>query len=256
MNDEQLQRYCRHILLPQIDIAGQQRLIQSTVLIVGLGGLGSPAAMYLAASGVGRLILCDDDHVEPTNLQRQIIHTSADLGRAKVDSARDTLLGLNPDARIETVTTRFAGAALDEVVDEVDAVVDASDNFATRFALNEACHRQHTPLISGAAIRMQGQVSVFQLDQPDSPCYHCLFADDEGIAETCSEQGILAPVCGIIGAVQATETLKTLIGLPNLAGRLLLLDAYTMSWRSISLTKDPHCPVCSTAAEHMNAARA
>ncbi len=201
--------------------------------------------MYLAAGGVGTLILCDDDQVEITNLQRQLLHTDRDLGRPKVDSARDTLRALNPDVQVETVYGRLSGAALEEAVARADAVVDASDNFATRFALNAACVKRATPLISGAAIRLQGQVSTFPLDQPGSPCYHCLFEDDHGAADTCSEQGILAPVAGIIGCVQATEAVKTLIGLPTLAGRLLTLDALTMDWRCVSFARDEACPVCA-----------
>lgn len=245
MDDRQRQRYSRHILVPQIDVEGQERLMASRVLVVGLGGLGSPAAMYLAAAGVGTLVLCDDDQVELSNLQRQLLHTEEDLGRPKVDSARDTLRALNPDVRIETVYGRLTGTALDEAVARADAVVDASDNFATRFALNAACVRGATALISGAAIRLQGQVSTFPLDQPGSPCYHCLFEDDQGVADTCSEQGILAPVAGIIGAVQAAEAVKALIGLPTLAGRLLTLDALTMNWRSAGFARDERCPVCA-----------
>ncbi len=244
MNDAQLQRYSRHILLAQIDTAGQARLLASRVLIVGMGGLGSPAAMYLASSGVGTLVLCDDDVVEPSNLPRQIIHGEADLGRPKVESARDRLLALNPEVRIETRFERLAGPALEDAVAGVDAVVDASDNFATRFALNAACVRHRTPLVAGAAIRLQGQVSVFPLQDPDSPCYHCLFEDDDTTGDTCSEQGILAPIVGIIGSIQAAETIKLLAGLPVTAGRLLLLDAVTMNWRSVSFVRNSRCPVC------------
>ncbi len=244
MNDAQLQRYSRHILLPQIDTAGQARLLAARVLIVGLGGLGSPAAMYLASSGVGTLVLCDDDVVEVSNLPRQIIHGEADLGRPKVESARDRLLAINPGVRIETRFERLAGPALAEAVAGADAVVDASDNFATRFALNAACVKHRTPLIAGAAIRLQGQVSVFPLQRPDSPCYHCLFQDDDTAGDTCSEQGILAPVVGIIGSIQATETIKLLAGLPVTEGRLLRLDAVTMDWRSATFSRDSRCPVC------------
>lgn len=246
MNDDQLQRYSRHILLPQIDTAGQERLLAARVLVVGLGGLGSPAAMYLASSGVGTLVLCDDDVVEVTNLPRQIVHGEADLGRPKVESARDRLLALNPEVRVETRFERLADRALEDAVAGVDAVVDASDNFATRFALNAACVKHRTPLIAGAAIRLQGQVSVFPLQHPDSPCYHCLFQDDHSAADTCSEQGILAPVVGIIGSIQATETLKLLAGLPVMEGRLLLLDAAAMHWRSVPFSRDSRCPVCGT----------
>lgn len=245
MDDRLRHRYSRHIVLPQIDLSGQEALLRSTVVVVGLGGLGSPAAMYLASSGVGRLILCDDDQVEVTNLQRQIIHSHADLGRPKVDSARDRLAALNPEVAIETVYGRLTGPALRETVARADAVVDASDNFATRFALNEACVKLGTPLIAGAAIRLQGQVSTFPLNRPGSPCYRCLFDDDDQAGDTCSEQGILAPVAGIIGCVQATEAIKVLIGLPTLAGRLLLLDASTMKWREVTFVRDHTCPVCA-----------
>lgn len=244
MNDSQLQRYSRHILLPQIDTPGQARLLAARVLIVGLGGLGSPAAMYLASSGVGTLVLCDDDVVELSNLPRQIIHGEADLGRPKVESARDRLVSLNPDVCIETRFERLAGASLENAVAGVDAVVDASDNFVTRFALNAACVKHRTPLVAGAAIRLQGQVCVFPLQRPDSPCYHCLFQDDDTAGDTCSEQGILAPVVGIIGSIQATETVKLLAGLSVTEGRLLLLDAMTMHWRSVPFSRDSRCPVC------------
>lgn len=249
MNDGQLQRYSRHILVPQIGIAGQARLLAARVLVLGLGGLGSPVAMYLASSGVGTLVLCDDDVVEVTNLPRQILHGEADLGRPKVESARDRLLALNPEIRIETRFERLAGTALEDAVAGVDAVVDASDNFATRFALNAACVKHRTPLIAGAAIRLQGQVSVFPLQRPDSPCYHCLFQDDKTTADTCSEQGILAPVVGIIGSIQATETIKLLAGLAVMEGRLLLLDALTMTWRSLSFSRDGRCPVCGPGVQ-------
>lgn len=244
MDDQQRQRYSRQILLPQIGVAGQERLARARVLLIGAGGLGSAAAMYLAVAGVGRLVLCDDDRVELANLQRQILHGTADLDRPKVESARERLAALNPHVEIETVYGRLSGPALDAAVARADAVVDASDNFATRFALNAACVRQRTPLISGAAIRFQGQVGVFLLDRPGSPCYQCLFRDDDTAGETCSEQGILAPVVGIVGSVQATETIKALLGLPTLAGRLLQIDALAVTWRSTGFARDPACPTC------------
>lgn len=245
MNDDQLLRYSRHILLPQVGIEGQERLRAARVLIVGMGGLGSPVALYLAASGVGHLVLVDHDHVEISNLQRQIVHTSASIGLAKVASAQQTLLGLNPEITITTFEQRLDVDALMEQVGLADAVVDATDNFATRFALNRVCVAQKTPLISGAAIRMEGQVAVFRPDRPDSPCYRCLYKDMDELGETCSQTGVLAPVVGIIGSIQATETLKVLLEMgETLTGRLLLLDAYTMEWRSLRLHKDPQCPVC------------
>jgi molybdopterin/thiamine biosynthesis adenylyltransferase len=246
VNQRQLQRYSRHILLPQIDVSGQERLLAARVLIAGLGGLGSPAALYLAGSGIGALVLWDDDVVELANLQRQIIHTDADLGRPKVVSARDKLLTLNPDVRVEARFARLAGDALEDAVAGVDAVVDATDNFATRFALNAACVKHRVPLISGAAVRFQGQVCVFPLQRPGGPCYRCLFQDDDQTGETCGDQGVLAPLVGIIGSVQATEAVKLLAGLPCPGGRLLLLDGLTMQWRSVAFSRDRHCPVCGS----------
>jgi len=245
MDDSQLLRYSRHILLPQIGIDGQQKLLGSRVLIIGMGGLGSPVALYLAASGVGQIVIVDHDRVELSNLQRQIVHTTAAIGQNKVDSAQRALKALNPEISITAINTRLDPDALDEEVHLADACVDASDNFATRFALNRACVTHKTPLISGAVIRMEGQVAVFRADRPDSPCYRCLYRDMDELAETCSQTGVLAPLPGIIGSIQATETLKVLLDVGEpLAGRLLLLDAMTMEWRSVRLRKDPACPVC------------
>jgi adenylyltransferase/sulfurtransferase len=246
LEDEQLLRYSRQIMLPQVDAAGQMRLLESTVLVVGLGGLGAPVAMYLAAAGVGNLVVVDDDEVDLSNLQRQIIHTTADVGRPKVDSARDALLALNPELTITTVEARLEGALLRELVDEADVVVDACDNFATRFAINEACFASGTPLVSGAAIRLEGQVAVFDPRVDASPCYRCLYRDEGELAETCTQSGVFTPVVGIIGSLQATEALKLLVGLGEaLTGRLLLLDAETMQIRTIRLPRDPKCPVCA-----------
>ncbi|MHB8454898.1 MAG: HesA/MoeB/ThiF family protein [Acidiferrobacterales bacterium] len=245
MDDSQLLRYSRQILLPQIGIEGQQRLLGSRVLIIGMGGLGSPVALYLAASGVGELVIVDHDRVELSNLQRQIAHTTAAIGQDKVDSAQRMIKALNPDVQVTAVNAQLSPAALDEQVRLADACVDASDNFATRFALNRACVTHKTPLISGAVIRMEGQVAVFRSDRPESPCYRCLYKDMDELAETCSQTGVLAPLPGIIGSIQATETLKVLLDVgESLAGRLLLLDAMTMEWRSLRLRKDPGCPVC------------
>ncbi len=246
MNDDQLLRYSRQILLPQIGVEGQQRLAASRALVLGVGGLGSPIAMYLAAAGVGRLVLVDFDTVELSNLQRQIAHRDADIGRPKVESARDTLRALNPEVRVETIAARLDRAALLARARETDLVIDASDNFETRFLANEVCCEAGVPLVSGAAVRFEGQVAVFRHDRPDAPCYRCLYREEGGVEETCSENGVLAPVVGIIGAVQATEALKLLldIGTP-LAGKLLLLDALSMEWRSLKLARDPDCPVCS-----------
>lgn len=245
MNDDQLLRYSRQILLPQVGIEGQERLRAARVLIVGMGGLGSPVALYLAASGVGHLVIVDHDLVELSNLQRQIVHSSDRIGQPKVVSAQQTLHGINPETVITALNLRLDVDALTEQVALADAVVDATDNFATRFALNRVCVAQKTPLISGAAIRMEGQVAVFRPDLPDSPCYRCLYKDMDELGETCSQTGVLAPVVGIIGSIQATETIKVLLNMgETLTGRLLLLDAYTMEWRSLRLHKDPQCPVC------------
>ena len=245
MNDDQLLRYSRQIMLPEMDIAGQQCLVDATVLIIGMGGLGCPAAMYLAAAGVGHLILADDDKVDLTNLQRQIAHSQANIGASKVDSVRQTLQGLNPDLRITALHQRLLGEALDEAVAQADVVVDASDNFTTRFAINRSCVKQGKPLVSGAAIRMEGQVAVFDSREAGSPCYQCLYTEGEDEQASCSQNGVMAPVVGIIGSIQAMETIKLLSGVGRpLAGRLLLLDAATMQWREMKLPRDPSCPVC------------
>lgn len=234
-------------MLTQVDIIGQQKLFDSTALIIGLGGLGSPIAMYLAAAGVGHLILVDFDVVELSNLQRQIIHQTADLGRLKVDSARDTLLAINPELTVTCIAERLDNVALAEQVSRANVVLDGSDNFATRFAVNQACVSHKVPLVSGAAIRMEGQVAVFMNNRPDSPCYHCLYKV-EGEEETrCSETGVLAPVVGIIGSLQATEAIKILVGIEeNLTGWVLIMDVLRQDWRRLKLIKDPACPVCQT----------
>ncbi|MEJ2528548.1 MAG: molybdopterin-synthase adenylyltransferase MoeB [Gammaproteobacteria bacterium] len=245
MEDHQLLRFSRQIMLPSIDIDGQEKLLESRVLIVGLGGLGSPVAMYLAASGVGELVLVDYDQVDLSNLQRQIIHRTDRIGTSKVESAKETLQTLNPECRISTIDRMLATEEIAEQVASVDLVVDCTDNFSTRFALNSACVANRTPLVSGAAIRMEGQVSVFT-GQPGDPCYHCLYGDGSEVNETCSENGVLAPVVGIIGSIQATEAIKVLIGIgTTLNGKLLLLDALHMQWRTLTLKADPDCPVCS-----------
>jgi len=245
MNDEQLLRYSRQILLPQVGIEGQQTLSESHALIIGMGGLGSPIAMYLASAGVGHLTLIDDDVVDLSNLQRQITHHTADIGRNKVESARDKLLALNPDIEINCINKRLSRDELAMQVGQVDIVLDATDNFATRFLINEVCVQARTPLVSGAAIKLEGQVSVFRHDFADSPCYHCLYKDEGELDQSCSANGVLAPLVGIIGSVQALEAIKVMIGFgQDLNGRLLLLDAYSMEWRCIKLKKDPACPVC------------
>lgn len=250
MNDNQLLRYSRHILLPQIDITGQEKLNQSRVLIVGAGGLGSPIALYLAASGVGNLIICDGDQVDLTNLQRQIIHNSNSIGLAKVLSAKQSLARINPEVNVTTIQEQVDAAKLLQLAAEVDAVVDASDNFSTRHHINQACVTHKKPLISGAAVRFDGQVSVFDLRHADSPCYHCLYPiNGEQEDMPCAIMGVFSPLVGIIGCMQAAETLKILLTIgESLNGRLQLLDSLTMNWRSIKLRKDPACPACHSAA--------
>ncbi len=249
MNDAQLLRYSRQIMLPEVDIDGQQRWLDSRVLIVGLGGLGSPASIYLASAGVGHLVLVDDDSVDLTNLQRQIVHNSERVGQPKVESARQTLAALNPEIRIDTLAQRLEGDALREQVAAADLVLDCSDNFATRFALNRACFAAGTPLVSGAAIRFDGQISVFDPRQAESPCYQCLYREGEEEQLSCSESGVFAPLVGIIGAMQAAEALKLLAGIGEpLTGRLLLLDGRRMEWRSLRLRRDRACPVCAGRA--------
>ncbi len=245
MEDNQLLRFSRQIMLPSIGVEGQEKLLGARVLIVGLGGLGSPVAMYLAAAGVGGLILVDFDKVDLTNLQRQIIHTTDRIGIKKVESARQTLLALNPECQITTIDQLLETEKIAQQVAGVDLVVDGTDNFSARFAINSACVASRTPLVSGAAIRMEGQVSVFT-GQPGDPCYHCLYGSGSEVNETCSENGVLAPVVGIIGSVQATEAIKVLTGIgTTLNGKLMLLDALHMQWRTLKLKADPNCPVCS-----------
>jgi molybdopterin/thiamine biosynthesis adenylyltransferase len=253
MNDNQLLRYSRHILLPQIGIQGQEALIRSHVLIVGAGGLGSPAAMYLAASGVGKLTICDSDEVDLTNLQRQIIHSTDRIGTAKTDSARKTLAGINPEVNVISLNERMDEERLLNLVTDADVVVDASDNFSTRLAINHACIIQKKPLVSGAAVRFDGQVAVFDLRQEQSPCYQCLFpGTGESEDMRCAIMGVFAPLVGIIGCVQAAESLKILLNIgETLNGRLLLLDGLTMAWRSVKLNKDLACAACGTTEQVM-----
>jgi adenylyltransferase/sulfurtransferase len=249
MTPEQQERYSRHTNLKEIGVQGQQALLDSTALIVGLGGLGSPAAMYLAAAGVGRLIFADFDVVEISNLQRQIAHNSHRVGELKSHSARETCLALNPDITIDTVDAVLDAELLDELLPQCDVVLEGSDNFPTRYAVNAACVKHQVPLVSGAAIRFDGQVSVFAGHQADAPCYRCLYsADSETAADTCALTGVLSPVVGMIGTVQAAEAIKVLAGFgKTLQGRLLLLDGLSMEWREIGLRKNPKCPCCGQA---------
>jgi molybdopterin/thiamine biosynthesis adenylyltransferase len=246
VDDHQLLRYSRHILLPQIDIAGQEKLNQSHVLIIGAGGLGSPSALYLAASGIGNLTICDGDQVDLTNLQRQIMHDSSAIGTEKTQSAKQTLLRINPGIKITAIQARVDAEKLSQLIPQADAVIDASDNFSTRHHVNQACVTYKKPLISGAAVQFSGQISVFDLRHSNSPCYHCLFpVDGEEEDMPCAIMGVFSPIVGIIGSMQAAETLKILLNIgESLNGRLLVLDGLTMNWRSIRLSKDPACPVC------------
>ena len=247
MNDEQLLRYSRHILLPEIGIEGQEKFLASTALIIGAGGLGSPVAMYLAAAGVGTIALADGDAVDLTNLQRQILHTTGSIGKPKAASGREALAKINPEVKVVPSQRRLEGEELDRLVTEASVVLDCSDNFATRHAVNRACVRHRKPLVSGAAVRFDGQVSVFDLRDDSSPCYHCLFPENAELEEMrCAVMGIFAPLTGIIGAVQAAEALKLLAGAGDtLKGRLLILDALAMQWRTVRLAKDPSCAVCA-----------
>ncbi len=245
MNDNQLLRYSRQIMLPLCDIEGQQKLLAANLLIVGAGGLGSPAAMYLAAAGVGSMTIYDDDEVELSNLQRQIAHHTPDIGTDKVISTRQTLNKLNPDVKVKAVKQRLAGEQLDREVKAADVVLDCSDNFSTRFAINKACVKHQTPLVSGAAIRFEGQVSVFTPGKNNSPCYNCLYNSDGEELQNCSTNGVIAPITGIIGSIQALEAMKLIIAIgETLTGRLLLLDGLTMEWRTMRLKKNPKCPTC------------
>lgn len=245
LNRDQLIRYSRHIMLKEFGVSAQQRLLQSRALLIGLGGLGSPASMYLAAAGVGRLVLVDFDRVELSNLQRQIVHSTPDVKRPKVESARDRLLALNPDVEVTTLAKALDEGELTDQAAAADVVVDCSDNFATRFAVNAACVRTRTPLVSAAAIRFDAQIAVFP-NCEGSACYRCLY-DDAGIGqETCAQNGVAAPLLGIIGSMQALEAMKLLAGIDaGLHDRLLILDALRMEWNSIRLRRDPECPVCS-----------
>jgi adenylyltransferase/sulfurtransferase len=245
LGDEQLLRYNRQIMLPEIGVEGQERLWASRVLLVGLGGLGSPIAMYLAASGVGHLVLVDHDAVDLSNLQRQIVHTTASLGEPKVRSAARTLDALNPEVRVDTIGHSLGGETLGNEVAAADVVVEATDNFEARRALNRACLEAGRPLVSGAVIRMEGQVAVYRLDRPDGPCYECLHGATIAPPGTCADSGVLGSVAGIIGTVQATEVVKTLLGIgEDLDGRVLVLDALRMEWQAIRLRRNPRCPAC------------
>lgn len=247
MKDAQLLRYARHILLDEFGIEGQEKLLAAHVLIIGAGGLGSPAALYLASAGVGHIILADHDTIELSNLQRQILHTDDRVGQFKAESGRQSLLSLNPDIQVDIRTTRMDEQSLLDEIQQVDLVLDCTDNFATRHAVNRACVQFRKPLVSGAAIRFEGQISVFDTRDDEAPCYHCLFPEADDVeALSCATTGVFAPLVGIIGSMQAAEAIKVITGIgQTLKGRLLMLDAFDMQWHSVRVKRDPACPVCA-----------
>jgi len=250
MNDEQLLRYSRQIMLPSIDIEGQQSLLDARVLIIGMGGLGSPVGLYLAAAGIGHIVISDFDEVDLSNLQRQIAHTTNSIGLSKVESAKQTFHAINPLIEITAINKKLESNELLEQVKLADIVVDCCDNFETRFAINDACVEAKTPLVSGAAIRFEGQISVFDSRDEKCPCYNCLYPRDGSVAQTCSENGVIAPITGIIGSMQALETIKVLSGAgESLQGRVLLLDGLSMEWQSMQLPRNPKCPTCSESKD-------
>ena len=246
MNDHELLRYSKQIMLPQIDVEGQQKIIDSTMLIIGMGGLGSPTALYLAAAGVGHLIIADFDQVELSNLQRQIIHRTADIGEDKVDSAKVKLLELNPNITVTVANEIMHSDNLASLIKDVDIVLDGTDNFESRFEINKACVECHKPLISAAVIRFEGQISVFKGYEVGQPCYQCLYTEEGNGRESCVENGVLAPVAGLVGTIQALQAIKVLLGLgEQLCGELLLIDGLDLSFRKVKIVKDSECPICS-----------
>jgi len=249
MDQKQLDRYARQIRLPQIGEQGQQKILDSSALIVGMGGLGSPAAMYLAAAGIGILVISDFDMVETSNLQRQIIHADRSIGENKVDSAQATIEALNPDCKVETIGYQLDGDELKSTIDSVNIVLDCTDNFPTRFEVNRYCVATKTPLVSGAAIRLEGQIMNYR-PGVQGPCYQCLYTKVYENAETCEMEGILGPVVGVIGTMQALQSLLILTGQGEpLIGKLLLLDAASMEWQGVTLPRNPACPVCGVVVE-------
>ncbi|MEJ5990805.1 HesA/MoeB/ThiF family protein [Ramlibacter sp. PS3R-8] len=246
MTDDQLLRYSRHILLDEVGVEGQQKLLASHALVIGAGGLGSPVALYLGTAGVGRITLVDHDAVDLTNLQRQIAHNLERVGRPKAESARDAIAAINPDVLVQPLVLKADAQGLDELVPGADVVIDCSDNFATRHMINAACVAHRKPLVSGAAIRFDGQVSVFDTRGAQAPCYACVFPPDQDLEETrCATMGVFAPLVGIIGAMQASEALRLLAGVgSSLAGRLQMLDGRTMEWSEVRVKRDPACRVC------------
>ena len=251
MDDSQLLRYSRHILLPELGPDAQEKFSAAQALLIGMGGLGAPAAHFLAAAGVGRLTVCDADRVDLTNLQRQLLYATADVGMAKVDAAAARLSAVNPEVDVVRIPQRVETTELAPLVAAADVVLDCTDNFTTRHAINRACVAARKPLVSGAALRFDGQIAVFDVRDPASPCYHCLFGEGDEIEETrCATMGVFAPLVGIVGATQAAEALKLIAGVgATLAGRLLLLDALAMQWREVRVPRDVECPVCRGRAE-------
>ncbi len=245
MNDDQLLRYSRQIMLPALDVAGQEKLLAANILIIGAGGLGCPAAMYLASSGVGQITIADDDVVDLSNLQRQIAHHTSSLGLSKVASLKETLLQLNPEVRVSALVECLEGDILSLEISKADVVVDCSDNLKSRLEINKYCKQHLTPLVSGAAIRMEAQLSVFDFRYPESPCYQCLYDEDSELSLSCSESGVIAPLVGIIGSMQALEAIKLICAIgDSVCGRLLLLDAATMQWQQMVLEKKQQCRLC------------
>ena len=246
MNDQELLRYSKQIMLPQIDIEGQQKINDSTILIIGMGGLGSPTALYLAATGVGHIVIADFDQVELSNLQRQIIHSTSDIGDDKVNSAKTKLLELNPNITVTVVNEIMHSDNLASLIKDVDIVLDGTDNFESRFEINKACVECHKPLISAAVIRFEGQISVFKGYEVDQPCYQCLYSEQGDGRESCVENGVLAPVAGLVGTIQALQAIKVLLGIGDqLCGELLLIDGLDLSFRKVKIVKDSKCPICS-----------
>lgn len=247
MNDQQLLRYSRHILLEEVGIDGQEKILASHALVIGAGGLGSPVSYYLASAGVGKITLVDNDTIDLTNLQRQILHTTDRVGQSKAESGKLTMSQINPEVEIVALQERAEEARLNELVKDASVVLDCTDNFATRHAINRACVAQKKPLVSGGAVMFDGQISVYDMRNENSPCYSCLFPEDQTFPDIqCSTMGVFAPMVGIIGASQAAEALKLLVGVgQSLQGRLLMLDVRTMDWSRITVERNPECPVCS-----------
>ena len=247
MNDQELLRYSKQVMLPQIEIEGQQKIMDSTMLIIGMGGLGSPTALYLAASGVGHIIIADFDQVELSNLQRQIIHGTSDIGDDKVNSAKAKMLEINPNIKVTIANEIVHDDNLASLIKDVDIVLDGTDNFESRFEINKACVEFQKPLVSAAVIRLEGQISVFKGYEKDQPCYQCLYSEDGNENESCVQNGVLAPVAGLVGTIQALQAIKVLLGLGDqLCGTLLLVDALDLSFRKVKIGKDLKCPICNS----------